>query len=73
MTPGARKASCPAMIARLRGKVWESYPNRLVLDVGGVGYEVQVPRSSVDRLHPAVGAEVELRTHLLVRENARTL
>lgn len=68
-----RSASCAAMIARLRGKVWESYPNRLVLDVGGVGYEVLVPVASVDRLHPVPGAEVELRTHLLVRENAQTL
>lgn len=61
------------MIARLRGKVWESYPNRLVLDVGGVGYEVMVPVSSVDRLHPQLGQEIELRTHLQVRETSQTL
>jgi len=61
------------MIARLRGRVWESYPNRLVVDVGGVGYEVMVPVSSVDRLHPVVGSEIELRTHLLVRETSQTL
>lgn len=61
------------MIARLRGKVWESYPNRLILDVGGVGYEVMVPVSSIDRLRPVVGVEIELRTHLQVRETAHTL
>lgn len=61
------------MISRLRGKVWEVYPNRLVLDVGGVGYEVLVPMSSVDRLKPVEGVELELRTYLHVRENAQIL
>jgi holliday junction DNA helicase RuvA len=54
------------MIARLRGRVLEAYPNRLVVDAGGVGYEVRVPLSSYDRLAPVVGSEVELRTHLVV-------
>jgi Holliday junction DNA helicase RuvA len=61
------------MIARLRGKVIEAYPNRLVVDVHGVGYEVFVPLSTFDRLHAAEGVEVDLRTHLLIRENAQTL
>lgn len=61
------------MISRLRGKVWEAYPNRLVLDVGGVGYEVLVPVSSVDRLNPVEGTELELRTYFHVRENAQVL
>lgn len=61
------------MIARLRGRVWESYPNRLVVDVAGVGYEVMVPLSTFDRLRPVVGGEVELRTHLHIRENAQVL
>lgn len=52
------------MIARLRGKVIEAYPNRLVVDVHGVGYEVFVPLSTFDRLHAAEGLEVDLRTHL---------
>ncbi len=52
------------MIARLRGKVLEAYPNRLVVDVGGVGYEVLVPLSTFDSLHAAEGLEVDLRTHL---------
>jgi Holliday junction DNA helicase RuvA len=52
------------MIARLRGKVIEAYPNRLVVDVQGVGYEVIVPLSTFDRLHATDGMEVDLRTHL---------
>lgn len=51
----------------------EAYPNRLVVDVGGVGYEVRVPLSSYDRLAPVEGAEVELRTHLVVRETSHVL
>lgn len=61
------------MIARLRGKVIEAYPNRLVVDVHGVGYEVTVPLSTFDRLHAAEGLEVDLRTHLHIRETAHTL
>ncbi|GAA5131574.1 Holliday junction branch migration protein RuvA [Luteolibacter yonseiensis] len=52
------------MIARLRGKVIEAYPNRLVVDVQGVGYEVFIPLSTFDRLHAAEGLQVDLRTHL---------
>lgn len=61
------------MIARIRGKVWEAYPNRLILDVQGIGYEVLVPVSTFDRLHPSEGAVIELRTYLQVRETAHTL
>jgi Holliday junction DNA helicase RuvA len=61
------------MIARIRGKVWEAYPNRLILDVQGVGYEVHVPLSTFDHLHPVEGAMVELRTYLHIREAAHTL
>jgi len=63
----------PTMIARLRGKVLEAYPNRLVVDVNGVGYEVHVPLSTFDRLHPSEGSPVDLRTHLHIRETAHTL
>lgn len=51
----------------------EAYPNRLVVDVHGVGYEVFIPLSCFDRLHAAEGMDVDLRTHLLIRENAQTL
>ncbi len=61
------------MIARLRGKVIEAYPNRLVVDVHGVGYEVNVPLSTFDRLHATEGLEVDLRTHLHIRETAHVL
>ncbi|MEI6606376.1 MAG: Holliday junction branch migration protein RuvA [Verrucomicrobiota bacterium] len=61
------------MIARLRGKVLEAYPNRLVVDVHGVGYEVLVPFSTFDRLQASAGLEVDLRTHLHIRETAHTL
>ncbi|HEY8990984.1 MAG TPA: Holliday junction branch migration protein RuvA [Luteolibacter sp.] len=62
-----------AVIARLRGTVLEAYPNRLIVDVHGVGYEVLVPLSTFDRLHAAEGLSVDLRTHLHVRETAHTL
>jgi len=61
------------MIAFLRGKVAEALPQCLVLDVGGVGYEVQVPLSTFDALNPVEGQEVTLKTHLHVRENAQVL
>lgn len=61
------------MIARLRGKVWESWPNRLILDCGGVGYEVNVPLVVVDQLNPVVGKEVSLLTYQHIRETAHTL
>lgn len=61
------------MIARLRGNVWEALPGRLVVDVNGVGYLVTVSMSTYDALNPVIGAEVELRTHLHIRENSQTL
>jgi Holliday junction DNA helicase RuvA len=44
--------------------VLEAYPNRLVVDVQGVGYEVIIPLSTYDHLHAAEGMVVDLRTHL---------
>ena len=61
------------MIARLRGKIIEAYPNRLVVDCGGVGYLVNIPISTFDHLNPSEGMEVDLRTHLQVRETAHNL
>jgi Holliday junction DNA helicase RuvA len=61
------------MIARIRGTVLEAYPNRLVVDVHGVGYEIQIPLSTFDKLHAAEGVQVDLRTHLHIRENAHSL
>ena len=61
------------MIVRLRGKVWESYPNRLVIDVSGVGYEVLVPLTSMDGLNPVIGMDLEIRTYHHIRENGQQL
>jgi Holliday junction DNA helicase RuvA len=50
----------------------EALPTQAVVEVQGVGYEVQIPLSSYDRL-PAAGAEVLLLTHLAIREDAHLL
>lgn len=60
------------MIGRLRGTVAEKRPPQLLVDVGGVGYELEAPMSTFAAL-PAVGEEVTLRTHLAVREDAHLL
>lgn len=61
------------MIAFLRGTVAEAMPQCLVLDVNGVGYEVQVPLSTFDQINPMEGQVVILKTHLHIRENAQVL
>lgn len=61
------------MIARLKGNIIEAFPNRLIVDCHGVGYEAIIPISTYDKLHPTEGAAVDLRTHLHIRENAHTL
>jgi Holliday junction DNA helicase RuvA len=61
------------MIARLRGNILEALPGRLVVDVNGVGYLVTVSMGTYDKLNPVLGTEVELRTHLHIRETAHTL
>lgn len=61
------------MIAFLRGAVAEALPQSMVLDVGGVGYEVQVPLSTYDAINPVVGQVVTLKTHLHIRENLQVL
>lgn len=60
------------MIGLLRGRVHSKQPPQLLLEVAGVGYEVEAPMSTFYEL-PEVGAEVELLTHLVVREDAHTL
>lgn len=60
------------MIGSLRGRLAAKHPPQLLLDVGGVGYEVEAPMSTFYGL-PAVGAEVSLHTHLVVREDAQVL
>ncbi len=60
------------VIGRLRGTLAEKQPPHLLLDVNGVGYELEVPMTTLYRL-PAVGEPVTLHTHLVVREDAHLL
>ena len=60
------------MIGSLQGRIASKSPPQLVLEVAGVGYEVEAPMSTFFLL-PAVGAEVRLLTHLVVREDAHVL
>ena len=60
------------MIGRLVGTLAEKAPPRLLIDVNGVGYEVDVPMSSFYNL-PAIGERVTLLTHFVVREDAQVL
>jgi len=60
------------MIGRIHGRLIEKHPPQIVVDVQGVGYELDVPMSTFYQL-PATGAEVSLYTHLVVREDAHQL
>nr|WP_199066804.1 Holliday junction branch migration protein RuvA [Chromobacterium sp. ASV5] len=60
------------MIGRLTGKLIEKQPPQVVVDVGGVGYEVDVPMTTFYQL-PALGQNATLFTHLVVREDAHLL
>jgi Holliday junction DNA helicase RuvA len=60
------------VIGLLRGKILSKQPPRLLIDVHGVGYEVDAPMTTFYEL-PASGEEVTLFTHLAVREDAHTL
>ncbi|CDF82749.1 Holliday junction branch migration protein RuvA [Pseudomonas sp. QL9] len=60
------------MIGRLRGTLAEKQPPHLILDVNGVGYELEVPMTTLYRL-PSLGEPVTLHTHLVVREDAHLL
>jgi holliday junction DNA helicase RuvA len=57
------------MIAHLRGRLLEKHPNLVIVDIGGVGYEVTIPVSTYSSL-PETGAEVQLHIHTHVREDA---
>jgi Holliday junction DNA helicase RuvA len=60
------------MIAFLRGRVLDKYPNRIVIDVNGVGYELYVPLSTYYDVGEA-GTEIALRVHTHVRDDALQL
>jgi holliday junction DNA helicase RuvA len=65
-------AGLSTVIALLRGTLLEKHPSRVVVDVAGVGYDVQVPLSTFYGLGDA-GASVSLRIHTHVREDAIAL
>jgi Holliday junction DNA helicase RuvA len=60
------------VIAHLRGRLLDKQPNRIVVDVNGVGYDVSVPLSTFYGLGDA-GSEIALRVHTHVREDALAL
>lgn len=60
------------MIALLRGVLLEKHPNQVIVETGGVGYDVTIPVSTFTHL-PNPGAEVRLRIHTHVREDALAL
>ena len=60
------------MIGRLSGLLAEKTPPQILVDVNGVGYEVEVPMSTFCNL-PALGQKVTLLTHQVVREDAHLL
>ncbi len=60
------------MIGRLRGTLAEKQPPKLLLDVCGVGYEIEAPMSTFYQL-PETGQELTLLTHMVVREDAQLL
>ncbi|WP_036798369.1 MULTISPECIES: Holliday junction branch migration protein RuvA [Photobacterium] len=60
------------MIGRLRGTILEKQPPEVLIEVGGIGYEVQMPMSCFYEL-PEVGQEAVISTHFIVREDAQLL
>jgi len=60
------------VIAHLRGRVFEKHPNRLIVDVAGVGYDVLVPLSTFYTCGD-LGSEIALRIHTHVREDQLSL
>lgn len=60
------------MIGRITGVLLEKFPPLVLVDVQGLGYEIDVPMSTFYNL-PAIGARITLHTHLVVREDAHLL
>ena len=60
------------MIARIKGTVLESTPLLVVLEAGGVGYEVHIPITTAEKV-PAIGGECSLFIHSVYREDSATL
>jgi Holliday junction DNA helicase RuvA len=60
------------MIGRIRGILVHKHPPDILVEVGGVSYEIQVPMTTLFQL-PELGSEVSLLTHFVVREDAQLL
>lgn len=60
------------MIGRITGLLLEKFPPLVLVDVQGVGYEIDVPMSTFYNL-PAIGMQITLHTHLVVREDVHLL
>lgn len=60
------------MIGRISGLLLEKFPPLVLVDVQGVGYEIDVPMSTFYNL-PAVGTQITLHTHFVVREDVHLL
>jgi holliday junction DNA helicase RuvA len=60
------------MIGSIRGILLEKHPPHLLVEVHGIGYEIEAPMTTFYRL-PELGEEVRLHTHLVVREDAHLL
>ncbi len=60
------------MIGRISGRLLTKQPPQITVDVNGIGYEIDVPMSTLYQL-PATGAEITLYTQLIVREDAQLL
>lgn len=60
------------MIGRIAGRLLEMQPPHLLVDVQGIGYEIEAPMSTIYAL-PAIGGDVLLHTHFVVREDAQLL
>jgi len=60
------------MIGRIRGELIDKQPPFLLVDVQGVGYEIEAPASTL-ACCPAIGEQITLHTHLIVREDAHVL
>jgi len=60
------------MIGHIRGKIGRQWDRGVVIDVNGIGYEVQMPSSSLKKL-PPIGEEMEVFTHLVWKEDSVSL
>lgn len=60
------------MIGRIAGQLIEKQPPFILVDVNGIGYEIEAPASTLANL-PEVGEQIILHTHLIVREDAQVL